>query len=457
MYRTALAYLRTWKDKPGRKPLVLRGARQVGKSFLVRMLAAEAFDNLIEINLETDPDAPSLFASNDPRTIVPLLEARYGQTVTGGATLLFLDEIQVAPELFAGLRYFHERLPQLHVIAAGSLLDFALADHGFSVPVGRIEYLNLGPLSFSEFLLALDRASLQQFLCQYTIGQDVPQAIHRELLRLLRRFLVIGGMPASVAAFLGPGTHRDSEAERQAILSTYREDFAKYGKRLDRRRLDKVFAKIPRMAGSKFSYSQVDREDRSRELSRALDQLCLARIAYRVRHTSANGVPLGAEADDRSFKVLFLDVGLLCRSCGLSVLDLERAEDLMLVNSGSVCEQFVGQHLLHSGEFFAEPELYCWMREKSQSSAEVDYLISVGGVVVPVDVKAGKTGTLKSLHVFLREKQRDFGLRLNTDLPSLLDAETCVAGGGNRPFRLLSLPLYLVEQASRLCRDCLQA
>jgi hypothetical protein len=457
MYRTALAYLKTWKDKPSRKPLVLRGARQVGKSFLVRMLAAEAFDNLIEINLETDPEAPSLFASKDPRTIVPLLEARYGQTVRAGATLLFLDEIQVAPELFAGLRYFHERMPELHVVAAGSLLDFALAAPGFSVPVGRIEYLNLGPMSFSEFLLALDRASLHQFLCQYSVGREVPQAMHGELLRLLRQFLVVGGMPASVAAFLGPGTHRDSEAERQAILSTFREDFARYGKRVDHRRLDKVFAKIPRMAGSKFSYSQVDREERSRELSRSLDLLCLARVAYRVRHTSGNGVPLGAEADDRSFKVLFMDVGLLCRSCGLTVLDMERAEDLMMVNAGTVCEQFAGQHLLHAGDFFAEPELYCWMREKSQSSAEVDYLISVGGVVVPVEIKAGKTGTLKSLHVFLREKERDFGLRLNIDLPSLLEAETCLAGGDNRPFRLLSLPLYLVEQASRLCRECLQA
>ena len=220
-------------------------------------------------------------------------------------------------------------------------------------------------------------------------------------------------MPASVAAFLGPGTHRDSEAERQAILSTYREDFARYGKRLDHRRLDKVFAKIPRMAGSKFTYSQVDREDRSRELGRALDLLCLARIAYRVRHTSANGLPLAAEADDRNFKVLFLDVGLLCRSCGLSVLDLERADDLMMVNAGSVCEQFVGQHLLYSGESFAEPELHCWMREKRQSSAEVDYVISVGGVVVPVEVKAGKTGTLKSLHLFLREKKT--GLRAEVE------------------------------------------
>lgn len=455
MYRSALSYLRVWKDRQGRKPLVVRGARQVGKSYLVRLLAEDLFESVLEINLETDPTAPSLFASKDPRVILPLLEARYGRAIRPGAVLLFLDEIQAAPELFSGLRYFHERLPELHVIAAGSLPDFALTDREFSVPVGRIEYLNLGPMSFSEFLLAMDHPSLEQFLKGYAVGQEIPLSIHHELLRLLRQFLIVGGMPASVAAFLGPGAHRDSEAERQSILSTYREDFAKYAKRLDHRRLDMLFARIPRLVGSKFAYSRVDREERSRNLGRALDLLCLARVAYRVRHSAGNGVPLGAEADDRRFKVLFLDVGLLSRSCGLSVIDLERAEDLLLVNSGSVCEQFAGQHLLHGGEFFAEPELYCWMREKSQSSAEVDYLISVGKEVIPVEIKAGKTGTLRSLHVFLREKGREFGLRFNTDLPSFLTAETSTAGGESRPFRLLSLPLYLVEHASRLCRDVL--
>jgi hypothetical protein len=152
--------------------------------------------------------------------------------------------------------------------------------------------------------------------------------------------------------------------------------------------------------------------------------------------------------------VLFVDVGLVCRSSGLSILDLEEAEDSLLVNCGAVCEQFVGQHLVHSGEFYDEPETFCWMREKSQSSAEVDYVISFGQRIVPVEVKAGKTGTLKSLHVFLREKKRSFALRFNADPPSLLDATTSLADGRNRRFRLLSLPLYMVGQAKRLCREC---
>ena len=451
MDRRALSHLNRWKIKAGRKPLVIRGARQVGKSFLVRMFAAEAFENLLEINLETDPLAPSLFKSMDPTIILPLLEARYGRSIRAGTTLLFLDEIQAAPALLAGLRYFYEKMPELHVIAAGSLLDFSLEEHQFSMPVGRIEYLHLGPMDFEEFLLAHDRAALKDFLETYALGTEVPEAIHAELMRLVRRFLIVGGMPASVAASNAPGGLRESEAVRQSLLSTYREDFSKYGKRVDSRRIEKVFAKIPLLAGRKFKYSNVDREDRSRELSRALEMLCMARVASRVRHSAANGLPLGAEADDRRFKALFMDVGLLCRSCGLSVLDLEGDEDVMLVNSGAVCEQFIGQHLLHAGEPYAQPELYCWMREKRQSNAEVDYVIAVGGRVVPVEVKAGRTGSLKGLHVFLREKRRDFALRFNSDVPSLLDARTSLADGENRPFRLLSLPLYMVLQAPRLC------
>lgn len=452
MHRDAIAYLKRWRDSPSRKPLVLRGARQVGKSFLARVFAEESFENLIEVNFELDPEARTLFASRDPKVSLPLVEARYGGPVRPGRTLLFLDEIQAAPEVFAGLRYFHEQLPELHVVAAGSLLDFALAEGGSGVPVGRIEYLNLGPMTFEEFLRAIDRESLVSFLSDYTVGTELPRSIHDELLRLLRLYLVIGGMPASVRAFIETGSHRDSEAERQSILSTFREDFAKYSKLVDRRRLDKLFPKIPQLAGKKFKYSHVDRDDRARDLGRGLDLLCMARVAYRVRHSSANGVPLGAEADDRHFKVLFLDVGLLSRSCGLTVLDLERAEDVTMINAGGLAEQFVGQHLLHANEFFAEPELYCWMREKSQSSAEVDYLSAISGTVVPIEVKAGKTGTLKSLHVFLLEKGRNFGVRLNADLPSLLHAETRVAGTPGHPFRLLSLPLYMIGQLPRLAR-----
>jgi uncharacterized protein len=182
--RFALDTLKEWTTRTSRKPLVVRGARQVGKSYLVRALAGEHFEGLLEINLEADATAPSLFASKDPSTILPLLEARYGATVKPGRTLLFLDEIQAAPELLACLRYFHEKLPELHVIAAGSLLDFALGEREFSVPVGRIEYLHLGPMSFEEFLLAAGKEGLLAFVRRLAPRDDVPSAIHTELLRL---------------------------------------------------------------------------------------------------------------------------------------------------------------------------------------------------------------------------------------------------------------------------------
>jgi len=456
MYRVALEYLRDWKSKAGRKPLVIRGARQVGKSFLVQMFGADEFDTLLEVNFEQHADAASLFESKSPQTIVPLLEARFNCDLKPGRGLLFLDEIQAAPEVFSALRYFHEQMPELHVIAAGSLLEFVLEDHSFSMPVGRVEYLHLGPMQFEEFLLAMGQDRLKAFLDGYAVGEPVPEAIHSELLRLLRQFLVIGGMPEAVRVFSETGSYRDCDAIKASILSTYRDDFSKYRKRVPHDRIDKVFTTVPQLVGGKFKYSQVDRDSRAAQLRAALDLLCLARVTHRVRHTAANGLPLGAEADDRSFKVLFMDVGLLCSSCGLSAADIETAEDVMLVNSGVVCEQFVGQHLLHSRPFYEDPDLHCWIREGRSTSAEVDYVTALGREVVPVEVKAGKTGTLKSLHVFLAKKDRSFGLRFNSDLPSFLDATASIANLPERPFRLLSLPLYMVGQAMRLCREVLE-
>ena len=451
MYRISLDYLKEWKDRATRKPLVIRGARQVGKSFLVRLMASETFTNLVEINFERMPDTASLFASKTPRTILPLLEARFNMPIEPGKTLLFLDEIQAAPEVFAALRYFHEEMPGLHVIAAGSLLEFVLQEHSFSMPVGRIEYLHLGPMSFEEFLLALGQKKLRQWLMRFTLPEVIPDGLHRELLGLVRQYCVVGGMPEAVAAFAKSGSYQECEQVQQSILSTYRDDFAKYATKAKHRRVEKVFSKIPQLVGRKFMFSHVDPEERARELGSALLLLCLARVAHQVKHSHGNGVPLGAEADDHTFKVLFLDVGLLCRSCGLNVLDIGKAADLTLVNAGAVSEQLVGQHLLMGGAFYEDPKLHCWMRDKPNSSAEVDYLIALGSHVIPVEVKAGSTGKLKSLHLFLSEKNREFGLRFNSDVPSLLDTHTSLPGGKDRPFQLLSLPFYMLGQVRRLC------
>ena len=456
MRRMALDYIREWRDRTTRKPLVIRGARQVGKSFLVRLAAHDLFDNLLEINFERMPDVASYFASKSPSKILPLLEARFNAPIEPGKTLLFLDEIQAAPEVFATLRYFHEELPGLHIIAAGSLLEFVLQEHSFSMPVGRIEYMHLGPMTFEEFLLACGREKLQQWLKSYAVGENVPQGLHQELMSLVRQYCVVGGMPEAVAVFAQKGSYRDCEQSQQSILSTYRDDFSKYSTKAQHRRIEKIFTAIPRLVGRKFMFSHVDREERARELGVALHLLCLARVTHQVRHCHGNGVPLGAEADDRTFKVLFLDVGLLCRSCGLRVPDIEQAGDLLLVNNGAVCEQLVGQHLLMSGDFYEDPTLHCWMRDRPNSSAEVDYLIAVGPHVIPVEVKAGATGRLKSLHLFLDEKKRNFGLRFNADVPSLLDTQTAQSSEKAKSFRLLSLPFYMMGQARRLSSDVLR-
>jgi predicted AAA+ superfamily ATPase len=451
MHRFALNYLGTWKSARRRKPLVIRGARQVGKSYLVREFARLEFENLVEINFERDPRAAALFDSKDPSVIVPLLEARFDAPVHPGATLLFLDEIQAAGGVLAALRYFHEELPALHVVAAGSLLEFALTDHAYSMPVGRIEYLHLGPMTFEEFLVASGKERSVALLEGWHPGEEFNDEIHHDLMRHLRRYCVVGGMPEAVAAFVDSSSYRESSAIAESIVATYRDDFAKYATRASTQRIEKVFARAPAMVGRKFKYATVDRDERSRDLGAAVDLLCKARVLYRVRHTSANGPPLGAEADDRSFKILFMDVGLMSRSLGLLAADLDTADDLMAVNAGALCEQFIGQHLLHAHPANEEPELYCWMREKRTSNAEVDYLLQLGARILPVEVKAGATGALRSLHVFLRERGSSFAVRFNGDRPSVLDGTTALADGRNRKFTLLSLPLYLVGQCMRVC------
>lgn len=452
MYRCEIDYLLEWKGRISRKPLVIRGARQVGKSFLVRMFSKQAFTNLLEVNLERHPEIRSVFNTKSPKAIVANLEARFDIPVHPGKTLLFLDEIQAAPEVLVVLRYFYEEMPDLHVICAGSLLEFVLEEHRFSMPVGRIEYLHMGPMSFEEYLLAMKRDRLRQWLCEYTIGSTVPEALHHELLRLLRQYMLVGGMPASVSAFATTESYRECEFVQQAIVATYRDDFSKYALKVKHARVEKVFSGISRLVGRKFMYSQIDREERARDLSEALHLLCLARVAHRVRHTAANGIPLAAEADDRHFKVFLLDVGLLGRSLGLGVADLEAPENLLLVNQGGLCEQFVAQHLAFQGTSYEPPELHYWERRKASSNAEVDFVIAVGPDIVPVEVKAGTTGTLKSMHLFIREKKREFGLRFNTDMPSFGRVHTSLAMGPQVEFDLLSLPLYLVGQTQRLCR-----
>lgn len=449
--RHAVGWLAEWKNRIGRKPLVMRGARQVGKSAAVRLFAQRHFDNLVEVNFEYDPEARSLFASPDPARSIQALELRYNAPITPGRTLLFLDEVQAWPEVLARLRYFHEKLPELHVVAAGSLLDFALHSPPFSVPVGRLEFLHLGPVQFEEFLNAVGQPRLARFLDEWVPGMEMAQAIHDQLMHFFRSFVVVGGMPEAVAIYAASGSLLQPDRVKHSILATFRDDFARYASRTQVERLRKLFAAIPRMVGRRFKYSHVDSGERSADLAGGLDMLQMARVAWRVRHSSANGVPLGAQTDNRRFKVLFLDVGLMLSSAGLGASDVLTSPEWSMAHSGAVAEQVVGQHLLYSDAPYRDPEVYFWGREARNSSAEVDYVLAEEGTVVPVEVKAGSAGTLRSLQLFLAEKKLDFGLRLCSSPPILVESRS--GGPANpSPFRLLSLPLYMVSQVRRVVR-----
>ena len=455
MYRKALYDLIEWKDRPSRKPLIIRGARQVGKTWLVRKFA-DQFDNLVEINFDKNPEKAQLFAGTISRCL-QLLEIDCDTEITPGKTLLFLDEIQAAPALLPLLRYFYEDRADLHVIAAGSLLEFLLADHDFSMPVGRVEYLHLGPMDMEEFLLALGQERMTTFLKDYALDDAIPESIHLSLLNFLKLFWIVGGMPAAVAWYGNSGQLAEAIREHSVILQTYEDDFSKYRKRIYPERLRKVFRRIPALIGNKLKYVRLDPEERSRELADCLHLLEMARVIYRVRHSAGNGVPLGAEAKERDFKPLFLDIGLVSTSLGLSLPGLEMSEDLLMINRGALAEQFVGQHLLYDGPSYEKPQLFYWNREQKSAGAEVDYLIAHEDKVVPVEVKAGTTGALKSLQVFVAEKKSPVALRFNAMPPSCSRQETRVAGKDKVPFLLVSLPLYLVGQARRLIADGIQA
>ena len=449
MYRSASDYLLKWKNRKRRKPLVIRGARQVGKSYLVSMFAQQNFSDFIEVNFERNPEMKSLFTGT-PEKIIKLLELKYNKKIDIENTLLFLDEIQAAPEVFAKLRYFHEDVPELHIIAAGSLLEFLLENHTFSMPVGRIEYLHLGPMTFEEFLTANGNTMLVDFIQNFSLSEDVPESVHSDLISLFKTFLIIGGMPEAVSAFVETKSYHESEIVKESILGTYEDDFNKYSSRVNYGRILNVFKKLPLMVGEKFKYVNVDKNERAKDIAKALHMLEMARIVFLIKHSACNGVPLGSEVNEKKFKITFLDVGLMVSACGMSMLDIENADDVMMVNSGRLCEQFVGQHLLYSNEYYRKPELYYWVREAKSSSAEVDYVISSGTEIIPVEVKAGKTGRLKSLHQFVKEKGVDLSVRINLAKPSVFQESTRVPGGQSVEFKLLSIPFYLIGQVRRL-------
>ncbi|MGE5426690.1 MAG: ATP-binding protein [Methylococcaceae bacterium] len=403
-----------WSKNTSRKPLLIRGARQVGKSSSVRTLAGH-FKHYLEINFEEQRQVHKLFEGNlSPDILCENLSALYNVPIVPGQTLIFFDEIQTCIPAISSLRFFYEKLPNLHIIAAGSLLEFALSEIP-SFGVGRIRSMFMYPFSFDEFLLANNEDLLLNVKQNASPAKPLAEPLHEKLLNYLKRFLIIGGMPEVVANYIQGKNINDCQRVLDDLIISFRADFAKYKHNVPVSRISEVFESIVQQTGGKFVYNKAATEANHKQVKEAIDLLIMAGLAYPVIQTSANGIPLGAQSDLRKRKMLLFDTGLFQRLLGLNIADILIAEEFNLINKGSLAELFVGLELLKSASCYEQHNLYYWQREALNSNAEVDYLIQKQQNIIPLEVKSGTKGSMQSLYIFLKEKNRPFGIRLSLE------------------------------------------
>jgi len=414
--RTIDHKLAEWKNDPDRKPLLLRGARQVGKSSTVKELGKQ-FDYFLEINFEKkeSKDAKAIFEkSSSPVRICDELSVIYDIPIIPGRTLLFLDEIQSCIPAISSLRFFYEEYPELHVIAAGSLLEFTLQEIP-SFGVGRIRSMFLYPFSFDEFLRSMNLNMLAGALQKSSPENPLSDAIHNKCLQQLLRFILIGGMPKVVAIYSRGGSLLQCQQALDDLTISLYDDFSKYRERVPSSRLREVFSSVIQQTGGKFTYSKASPDSNHRQIKESVELLELAGIVYPVTHTSANGLPLAAEMNTKHRKYLIFDTGIYQRFLKLDLGQLLNAETLEQVNKGALAELFVGLELLKSASCTNPTELYYWQREKPGSAAEVDYVVQSGADIVPLEVKAGTKGSMQSMFQFLSEKQYAYGIRCSME------------------------------------------
>lgn len=447
--------LTLWFNSKKIKPLVLRGARQVGKSTLVRQWVKNQGLKLAEINLERHLSLSPLFVQKKLPELLKEFEAIAKVPIKGSEVILFLDEIQAIPEALPVLRYFYEDKPDLPILAAGSLLEFVLAEHEFSMPVGRVEYLHIGPLTFTEFLGAMNDDFLQKLIADFGNQSPIPLTAHQQLLQRQREFLFVGGMPEAVAAYCENQSPLEARAVHRTIVQTYQDDFAKYARANRMGLLHRILDFSPKLVGHKVKYSVISPDHRAVEVKDAIDMLIKARLILPCHHSDCSGLPLRAGRDDKIYKFYFLDVGLFNYLCGLEWSHVARLDERELVNEGKLAEQFVAQHLAYHPCGLEPPELFYWLRESRAANAEVDFVIARDRGIIPVEVKSGKSGSLKSLQRFMRDKKQSLAWRFDLNLPSHQKIRHHLTGvgipGGERAvaFELHSWPLYLVELLQR--------
>ena len=403
-----------WKNDKERQPLLIRGARQVGKSSVVRNFSKQ-FKSYVEINFEQDSELKSIFEGNlRPKSICEKLSVLYETTIIPGETLLFFDEIQSCLPAISSLRFFYEQYSKLHIIAAGSLLEFALAELP-SYGVGRVSSLFLYPFSFAEFLRAANAELLRKMITEASPQEPLPEVIHTKALELYKQFLVLGGMPKVISSYFSGGDLLSCQRVLDGLISAYEDDFAKYKKRASPSLIRMVFRSVIEQNGQKFVYNKALPDANQIQVKDALELLTMAGMIIPVTHSAANGVPLGAEINPKMRKFIVFDSGIFQRILGLKLSEVLLKNDFESINKGSLAELNVGLELIKSASCYQRQNLYYWHREAKSSNAEVDYIIQVGSQILPIEVKAGTKGSMQSLRIFMDLKNTEKGIRISQE------------------------------------------
>lgn len=438
--RNILTFFAQWSQKEKRKPLVIRGARQVGKTVAVTLFGEKNFADVITLNLEKEEDAAMFKRTLPIRDLVQLIQLKKGRKIIPGSTLLFIDEIQNSQAAMSQMRYFYEELPDLHVMAAGSLLEIKIKQEGFSFPVGRVDYCYMYPVTFYEFLEALGDTETLAYLQQLRYDSIIPEEIHRLLLKKYYEYVIVGGMPEAVAEYINTRSFIHLDPIYESLLTGFKDDVYKYVSGAKAPYIQHVIEHSPKFAGKTIKYENFGESGfKSREMKEAFDIVEKAMIVRRIYSSASLEIPL-IENQKKSPKLLFLDTGLVNYALGVRE-ELFTTEELNNVFQGQIAEQAVGQAL----QTLANAKKYefaYWFRDKKNAIAEIDFLIQFKSRIFPIEVKSGKDGRLKSLHLFMSESPTPLAVRIHAGNLIIQDIQ--------RPdgsfFRLISLPFYLVYQ-----------
>ena len=439
MKRFANQDLLHWFNRNDRMPLIIRGARQVGKSTLVKLFCESQKLELIEINLEKEKLKSANSESLSIKEILDEIQFKTKKVITP-QSVIFLDEIQEQPKLLSSLRYFYEERPDVAVIAAGSLLEIALKSENFSFPVGRVEFYHLGPMTFTEYLWATNN----HFLSEKISNLDFSPGVHELAKEELRKYYYIGGMPKAIKTYVEENSLISVRRVQEQILQTYLADFPKYNARIQIERIQRVFTSTIVQLGKKIIYQRIDPNAQARDTRRIIELLIDARVLLTCYHTDGNNIPLMGESDSSIQKLYFLDIGLMNSLMRLDFETIDQEFENTFNTKGIISEQFVAQHLAYIHGGATSPELFYWLRDKGSQKGEIDFLLQNKNQILPIEVKSTASGHLKSLFYFAKEKKKKNAVKISLDVFSKEEVPYKIDDKSSH-INLINLPLYAVE------------